>query len=78
MTISNKDVDYDNFDSTCCTIYRIAVSNLFLALTYTFIYFFFFCRGHGTYLNDNKLYASIAGVVERVNKLISVRPLRTK
>ena len=29
-------------------------------------------------MNDNKLYASIAGVVERVNKLISVRPLRTR
>jgi len=37
-----------------------------------------FMRGHGTYTNDNKLYASIAGVVERVNKLISVRPLRTR
>ena len=27
---------------------------------------------------NNCLYASVAGVVERVNKLISVRPLRTR
>eukprot|EP00112_Aurelia_sp_Birch-Aquarium-sp1_P021747 Seg593.5 transcript_id=Seg593.5/GoldUCD/mRNA.D3Y31 product="Exosome complex component RRP4" pseudo=true protein_id=Seg593.5/GoldUCD/D3Y31 len=37
-----------------------------------------FMRGHGTYLHDNKLYASVAGVVERVNKLVCVRPFKTK
>ena len=37
-----------------------------------------FMRGHGTYSSDGSLYASIAGVVERVNKLISVRPLRAR
>ncbi|XP_065068427.1 exosome complex component RRP4-like [Rhopilema esculentum] len=37
-----------------------------------------FMRGHGTYLNENKLFASVAGVVERVNKLVSVKPLKTK
>ena len=38
-----------------------------------------FLRGHGTYvLNENKLVASVAGVVERVNKLISVRPLKSR
>merc|ERR1711923_258061 len=47
-------------------------------------------RGHGTYMkqagssgNGNAdsggiLYASVAGVVQRVNKLISVTPLKTK
>ncbi|KAI9918171.1 hypothetical protein PsorP6_012581 [Peronosclerospora sorghi] len=33
-------------------------------------------RGHGTYLSRrNELVASVAGVVERVNQLITVRPL---
>ena len=35
-------------------------------------------RGHGTYMTDDILYASVAGVVERVNKLISVTPLKTR
>ncbi|GAX77838.1 hypothetical protein CEUSTIGMA_g5280.t1 [Chlamydomonas eustigma] len=37
-----------------------------------------FLRGHGTYLVDNKLKATICGVVERVNKLVYVRPLKTR
>uniref|UniRef100_A0A8C5PZE2 Exosome complex component RRP4 n=1 Tax=Leptobrachium leishanense TaxID=445787 RepID=A0A8C5PZE2_9ANUR len=37
-----------------------------------------FMRGHGTYLEDEKLLASVAGVVERVNKLICVRALKTR
>ncbi|CAG2102911.1 unnamed protein product [Medioppia subpectinata] len=41
-----------------------------------------FMRGHGTYLStlndDKQLMASIAGVVEPINRLISVRPLRTR
>lgn len=37
-----------------------------------------FMRGHGTYMTDDILYASVAGVVERVNKLISVTPLKTR
>lgn len=35
-------------------------------------------RGHGTYVLDDKVVASVAGTLERVNKLVSVRPLRTK
>lgn len=35
-------------------------------------------RGHGTYMEEDKLVASVAGVVERVNKLISVRPLKSR
>jgi exosome complex component RRP4 len=34
-----------------------------------------FLRGHGTYLSNHQLIASVAGVVEKVNQLISVRPL---
>ncbi|KAL5483723.1 hypothetical protein EMCRGX_G020131 [Ephydatia muelleri] len=37
-----------------------------------------FMRGHGTYTCDGKLYASVAGVVERVNKLICVKPLKSR
>nr|CAG4644941.1 EOG090X09DD [Leptodora kindtii] len=37
-----------------------------------------FMRGHGTYMQDDGLYASVAGVVERVNQLISVRPLKSR
>ena len=39
-------------------------------------------RGHGTFMktqdSDTTLYASVAGVVQRVNKLISVMPLSSK
>ena len=37
-----------------------------------------FHRGHGTYSVDGKLLASVAGVVERVNKLIYVKPLKSR
>jgi exosome complex component RRP4 len=38
-----------------------------------------FLRGHGTLVRpDGALVATVAGVVERVNKLISVRPLRSR
>ncbi|KAL0965474.1 hypothetical protein UPYG_G00281750 [Umbra pygmaea] len=37
-----------------------------------------FMRGHGTYMDEEKLTASVAGEVERVNKLICVRPLKTR
>lgn len=38
-----------------------------------------FLRGHGTYVDDeNTLRASVAGVLEKVNKLISIRPLKAR
>lgn len=37
-----------------------------------------FMRGHGTYLQDKMLYSSVGGVVERHNKLICVKPLKTR
>lgn len=38
-----------------------------------------FIRGHGTYVDDeNTLRASVAGVLEKVNKLISIRPLKAR
>ncbi|GAB5580223.1 exosome complex component RRP4 [Prionailurus iriomotensis] len=36
-----------------------------------------FMRGHGTYMGEEKLIASVAGSVERVNKLICVKALKT-
>lgn len=39
---------------------------------------FFFNRGHGTYEDENKLNSSVAGVKEQVNKLISIRPLKSR
>jgi len=37
-----------------------------------------FLRGHGTVLRDGKLTATVSGFIERVNKLISVRPLNLR
>jgi len=37
-----------------------------------------FMRGHGTYFEEDQLLASVAGVVEKINRLISVRPLKTR
>ncbi|KAJ1622262.1 putative exosome component 2 [Pavlovales sp. CCMP2436] len=37
-----------------------------------------FLRGHGTFVKDGMLVAAVAGVVERVNKLVSVRPYKTR
>lgn len=35
-------------------------------------------RGHGSYVENDYIIASVAGQVERVNKLVSVRPFRSK
>lgn len=35
-------------------------------------------RGHGTQPVNEELLATVCGVVERVNKLVSVRPLRAR
>ena len=37
-----------------------------------------FLRGHGTRVAEGRLLATVCGTVERVNKLVSVRPLRTR
>lgn len=37
-----------------------------------------FMRGHGTYVENDEVIASVAGVVERVNKLVTVRAMRTR
>ncbi|KAF8518947.1 exosome complex exonuclease rrp4 [Hysterangium stoloniferum] len=37
-----------------------------------------FMRGHGTYVESEQVIASVAGTIDRVNKLISVRAIRTR
>ncbi|KAI0665175.1 exosome complex exonuclease rrp4 [Cubamyces menziesii] len=37
-----------------------------------------FMRGHGTFVDDEEVIASVAGTVERVNKLITVRAVRSR
>eukprot|EP01156_Anaeramoeba_ignava_P006697 Anaeramoba_ignava/a349324_30.p2 GENE.a349324_30~~a349324_30.p2 ORF type:complete len:313 (+),score=80.73 a349324_30:3-941(+) len=37
-----------------------------------------FLRGHGVSLQNNQLTATISGVVEKVNKLVSVEPLKSR
>lgn len=37
-----------------------------------------FHRGHGTYGEDDNIKASVAGIMEQVNKLISIRPLKSR
>ena len=37
-----------------------------------------FLRGHGTYMMEGRLIATLCGVVERVNKLVYVRPLKSR
>lgn len=38
----------------------------------------FILRGHGTYLKNDGLYSSVAGVLERINKLITVKALKAR
>nr|AAM49834.1 GM02257p [Drosophila melanogaster] len=37
-----------------------------------------FMRGHGTFVEDENIKSSVAGVIQKVNKLISVRPLKSR
>lgn len=37
-----------------------------------------FMRGHGTYTEDDYIKSSVAGTMEKVNKLICVRPLKSR
>lgn len=34
--------------------------------------------GHGTYVDNEEVIASVAGTVERVNKLVTVRAIRSR
>jgi exosome complex component RRP4 len=60
--------------------YSIKTQVSFLVLSFSIIFPLFlpFKRGHGTYVQNGQLIASLCGVVERVNKLITVRPLKAR
>jgi len=34
--------------------------------------------GHGTFIDQDNVISSVAGTIERVNKLVSVRAIRTR
>ena len=40
--------------------------------------FYFQFRGHGTQVVEDRLQATVCGVVDRVNKLVTVRPLHRR
>lgn len=60
------------------TQFRTCLSDKIVINSHQLISLFSRYRGHGTYLDEEKLTASVAGEVERVNKLICVRPLKTR
>ena len=35
-------------------------------------------RGHGTYVEDESVVSSVSGTIQRVNKLISVKPIKSR
>lgn len=35
-------------------------------------------RGHGTISIDNNLYSTVSGIIQRVNKLLTVNPLKAR
>ena len=35
-------------------------------------------RGHGTYVEEEQVVSSVTGTIQRVNKLISVKPLNSR
>ncbi len=51
---------------------------LHVLLKTLYTHYLFLDRGHGTYAEDGKLLASVAGVVETVNLLIYVKPLKSR
>lgn len=57
---------------------QVKTSNRFLLPGETITEDTGFMRGHGTYSSGTKLIASVAGIVEPINKLISVRPQKTR
>ncbi|SJX64744.1 related to RRP4-3`-5` exoribonuclease [Sporisorium reilianum f. sp. reilianum] len=65
--------DMDNADSDEQDV-KIAVAGASIASSHVFM------KGHGTFLSTNtdEILSSMCGTVERVNKLISVRPARSR
>jgi exosome complex component RRP4 len=47
-------------------------------MLFRIIYFTRFFRGHGTYLEDDILYSSVAGITDQVNKLLRVNTAKPR
>lgn len=69
-TISSKAVHFSLLHSSASLLFSVS----FLC----FVLFCSLCRGHGTMQSGGNLIATVSGFVERVNKLISVRPLHSR
>ncbi|EST08914.1 Nucleic acid-binding, OB-fold [Kalmanozyma brasiliensis GHG001] len=71
MDVDQEDMDADNDDEDDV---KIAVAGGSIASSHVFM------KGHGTFLsaNSDEILSSMCGTVERVNKLISVRPARSR
>lgn len=62
--------------STCCIHLTFVSSPSFCPLNLRSVYDC--CRGHGTQVVDGELVATVCGVVDRVNKLVGVRPVGSR
>ncbi|KAI0721003.1 exosome complex exonuclease rrp4 [Cerioporus squamosus] len=65
----HMDLDEDDFEEG---VQRLTVPGESITSSHAFM------RGHGTYVEDEEVIASVAGTVERVNKLITVRAVRSR
>ncbi|CDR88933.1 related to RRP4-3`-5` exoribonuclease [Sporisorium scitamineum] len=76
FTKDDMDVDQDDMDAVEeeDQDVKIAVAGASIASSHVFM------KGHGTFLsaNSDEILSSMCGTVERVNKLISVRPARSR
>ncbi|KAH9856973.1 exosome complex exonuclease rrp4 [Lenzites betulinus] len=63
------DLDEDDFEEN---VQRLTVPGESITSSHAFM------RGHGTFVHDDEVIASVAGTVERVNKLITVRAVRSR
>ncbi|KAI0064062.1 hypothetical protein BV25DRAFT_1801041 [Artomyces pyxidatus] len=65
-------MDVDPFDDLGSETFRLTCPGETLTSSQAFM------RGHGTYVDNEEVVASVAGIIERVNKLVTVRALRTR
>ncbi|EJF65945.1 exosome complex exonuclease rrp4 [Dichomitus squalens] len=65
----HMDLDEDDFEEN---VQRLTVPGESITSSHAFM------RGHGTYVDNDEVIASVAGTVERVNKLITVRAVRSR
>jgi exosome complex component RRP4 len=65
-------IDLDNDDEFVAGASNLTCPGQYLTSSHAFM------RGHGTYVEDEQVIASVAGTIERVNKLVTVRAVRTR